>query len=220
MVEHGVKNCVFSSSASVYGEPDLGPSALISEEFECVPISPYGKTKLEGERIAKEYAVNHDSKVAALRYFNVAGAGAPELGDVLPFNLVPIVFEALDRGVQPKVFGDDYPTPDGSCIRDYVHVQDLAEAHVVALDFVENSGKTFVPINIGAGRGSSVFEVIEEISHVSGVEICPVHVERREGDSAVLVADVSKAEVILGWRSKRDLSDIVISAWNAWSHRR
>jgi UDP-glucose 4-epimerase len=217
MVEHGVDNFVFSSSASVYGEPELDPGALISEGLECEPISPYGETKLEGERIAKEYAANFDFKVAALRYFNVAGAGRPELGDLLPFNLVPIVFGALERDEQPKVFGDDYPTPDGSCIRDYVHVQDLAEAHIAAMDFVENSRETFVPINIGAGRGSSVFEVLGEISRVSGIEIGPVRAERREGDPAVLVADVSRAEEILGWRGQRDLSDIVNSAWHAWS---
>jgi UDP-glucose 4-epimerase len=220
MVEHGVDNFVFSSSASVYGEPDLDPGALISERLKCAPISPYGETKLEGERIAKEYAANFDFKVAALRYFNVAGAGRPELGDLLPFNLVPIVFGALERDEQPKVFGDDYPTPDGSCIRDYVHVQDLAEAHIAAMDFVENSRETFVPINIGAGRGSSVFEVLREISRVSAIEIGPVRAERREGDPAVLVADVSRAGEILGWRGQRDLSDIVNSAWHAWSYCR
>ena len=220
MVEHGVKDFVFSSSASVYGEPDLGPDALISEGLECKPISPYGETKFEGERIAKEHAEKLDFKVAALRYFNVAGAGRPELGDQLPFNLVPIVFGALDRAEQPKVFGDDYPTPDGSCIRDYVHVQDLAEAHISALNYVENSQETFLPINVGAGHGVSVFEVIAEISRVSDIEISPVHAQRRKGDPAALVADVSRAAEILGWRSKKDLSDIVNSAWNAWSNNR
>lgn len=215
MVEHGVKHFVFSSSASVYGEPDLGLGALISEGLQGEPISPYGETKLEGERIAEECANKFNFKVIALRYFNVAGAGRPELGDIWPFNLVPIVFEALDRGEQPKVFGDDYPTPDGSCIRDYVHVQDLAEAHVAALRFVEDSEVSFLPINIGTGHGSSVFEILEEISLASNIEIRPLHAERREGDPAVLVADASRAKEILGWSSQRDLPNVVNSAWNA-----
>jgi UDP-glucose 4-epimerase len=218
MVEHDVKNFVFSSSAAVYGQPSLGAGDLISENMECMPINPYGETKLEGESIAEKHAINFDFKVAALRYFNVAGAGKPELGDQFAFNLVPIVFEALDKGEQPKVFGDDYPTADGSCIRDYVHVQDLAEAHVAAMDFVERSGPTFLPINIGTGRGSSVFKVIDEISRVSGIGVNPVHVERREGDPAALVADVTRAQETLAWASSRDLSDIAESAWNAWKY--
>jgi UDP-glucose 4-epimerase len=216
MVQHDVKNFVFSSSASVYGQPYLDSEVLISEDMKCEPINPYGETKLEGERIAEKHAINFDFKVAALRYFNVAGAGRPELGDQFAFNLVPIVFKALDKGEQPKVFGDDYPTADGSCIRDYVHVQDLAEAHVAAMDFVEGSDPTFLPINIGTGNGSSVFEVIDEISKVSGIGVNPVHVERREGDPAVLVADVSRSAEVLSWRSTRGLPEIVKSAWGAW----
>jgi UDP-glucose 4-epimerase len=218
MVKHDVKNFVFSSSAAVYGQPDLDAEKLISEGMECEPINPYGETKLEGERIAEKLSINFDFRVAALRYFNVAGAGKPELGDQFAFNLVPIVFEALDRGEQPKVFGDDYPTPDGSCIRDYVHVQDLAEAHVAAMDFVEKSGPTFLPINIGTGRGSSVFEVITEIAQASGLRVNPVRSERREGDPAALVADVTRATETLGWSSSRQLPDIVESAWNAWKY--
>ena len=218
MVAHDVKNFVFSSSASVYGQPNLDPKALISEDMECEPINPYGETKLEGEHIAEKHAINFNFKVAALRYFNVAGAGKPELGDQFAFNLVPIVFEALDKGEQPKVFGDDYPTADGSCIRDYVHVQDLAEAHVAAMDFVEKSGPTFLPINIGTGQGSSVFEVIEKISNVSGLRVNPVHIDRREGDPAALVADVARASESLRWKSSRGLTDIVDSAWNAWNY--
>jgi UDP-glucose 4-epimerase len=216
MVEHDVKNFVFSSSASVYGQPDLDPSALISESMKCEPINPYGETKLEGENIAEKHAINFDFRVAALRYFNVAGAGRPELEDQFAFNLVPIVFEALDKGEQPKVFGDDYPTADGSCIRDYVHVQDLAEAHVAAMDFVEGSGPTFLPINIGTGHGSSVFEVIDEIARVACISLCPLTINRREGDPASLVADVSRASQILHWRASRGMYDIVESAWNAW----
>lgn len=216
MKAHGVKNFVFSSSAAVYGQPDNPYGTLITEENECNPINPYGATKLEGEVLSAAMAESDGLKVAALRYFNVAGAGRPELGDQYSFNLIPIAFNALDRGEQPLVFGDDYNTPDGSCIRDYVHVQDLAEAHISAMDFVENSDPGFVAINIGTGSGASVFEVLNLLKEVTGREISPIHADRRAGDPAALVADVSKAKGILNWSSSRDLKDVVSSAWDAW----
>jgi UDP-glucose 4-epimerase len=116
------------------GNPIYQLGSLISETDQCSPINPYGETKLEGERLAQEYATKHGASVIALRYFNVAGAGRKDLGDRFTYNLIPIVFEALDRGEQPVVFGNDYETPDGTCIRDYVHVQDLADAHIAALE--------------------------------------------------------------------------------------
>jgi UDP-glucose 4-epimerase len=216
MKRHSVKNFVFSSSAAVYGQPDVPVGTLITEDVECNPINPYGATKLEGEVLSAAMAESDGLKVAALRYFNVAGAGRPELGDQYIFNLVPIVFDALDRGEQPMVFGDDYSTPDGSCIRDYVHVQDLAEAHVAAMDFVENSEPGFTAINIGTGKGASVFEVLNMMQEVTGREISPIHADRRAGDPTALVADVSKAKEVLNWSSSRDLNDIVSSAWDAW----
>jgi len=216
MQHHDVKNFVFSSSAAVYGQPDVPTGTLITEDIECNPINPYGATKLEGEALSKAMAESDGLRVAALRYFNVAGAGRPELGDQYIFNLVPIVFDALERGEQPLVFGDDYDTPDGSCIRDYVHVQDLAEAHVAAMDFVEESGPGFTPINVGTGLGASVFEVLKMIQYVTGIDISPAHASRREGDPAALVADVTKAKEILNWSSSRDLNEIVSSAWDAW----
>lgn len=216
MLEHGVKNLVFSSSASVYGQPQVASGTLINEEFKCEPINPYGETKLEGERLAQEYATNHGASVIALRYFNVAGAGSKDLGDRFTYNLIPIIFDAIDRGEQPIVFGDDYETPDGSCIRDYVHVQDLDNAHMAAIELVENSEPGFQAINIGTGIGASVFEVIDMISDVTGKLIEPRIVDRREGDPASLVADVSKAKEVLGWESRYDLRDIVSSAWEAW----
>jgi UDP-glucose 4-epimerase len=146
----------------------------------------------------------------------VAGAGRKDLGDRFTYNLIPIVFDAIDRGEQPVVFGNDYDTPDGSCIRDYVHVQDLADAHMAAIELVENSEPGFQAINIGTGIGASVFEVIEMISEVTGKVIEPRIVDRRQGDPASLVADVSKAKEVLGWESKYDLRDIVTSAWEAW----
>lgn len=216
MKKQGTKNFVFSSSAAVYGQPDLPAGTLITERIDCKPINPYGATKLEGEVLSRAMAESDGLKVAALRYFNVAGSGRPELGDQYIFNLVPIVFDALERGEQPMVFGDDYNTPDGSCIRDYVHVQDLAEAHVAAMDFVENSEAGFTAINIGTGTGASVFEVLSMIEDVTGISIDPIIGQRREGDPAALVADVSFAKDVLGWQSSRDLRDIVTSAWDAW----
>jgi UDP-glucose 4-epimerase len=216
MKANNVKNFVFSSSAAVYGQPDVAPCTLIAEETPCTPINPYGATKLEGEVLSRAMVESDGLKVAALRYFNVAGAGRPELGDQYIFNLVPIVFDALERGAQPVVFGDDYPTPDGSCIRDYVHVQDLADAHISALDFVEKSEPRFTAINIGTGSGASVFEVLRVIQEVTGISIDPIISQRREGDPAALVADVSLAKNVLGWQSSRDLRDMVTSAWEAW----
>lgn len=216
MKANDVKNFVFSSSAAVYGSPDLPFESQITETTNCMPINPYGETKLEGEHIAENCTDKFGFKVASLRYFNVAGAGRPELGDQFIFNLVPIVLEALQNSQQPKVFGDDYATPDGSCIRDYVHVQDLAEAHVAAMGFVENSEAIFMPINIGTGKGSSVFEVIDKISEVTGIVIDPLHVDKREGDPVALVANVSRAQEILNWSSKCNLDDIIKTAWKAW----
>jgi UDP-glucose 4-epimerase len=216
MKVNNVKNFVFSSSAAVYGQPDVPPGSLITEVTQCSPINPYGATKLEGESISRAMAESDGLKVAALRYFNVAGAGRPELGDQYIFNLVPIVFDALERGEQPTVFGDDYSTPDGSCIRDYVHVQDLADAHISAMDFVEKSEPGFTAINIGTGSGASVFEVIAMIQEVTGILVNPIIGQRREGDPAALVADVNLAKEVLGWQSSRDLRDIVTSAWGAW----
>ena len=216
MAEFEVKNLLFSSSAAVYGQPDLPVGSLISETDPCNPINPYGETKLEGENLAQEYAAKYGANVVALRYFNVAGAGRKDLGDKFTYNLIPIVFEALYRGKQPIVFGNDYETPDGTCIRDYVHVQDLAEAHIAALDLIHKSGPGFDVINIGTGVGASVLEVIDTISDVTGKVIKPRFVERRQGDPASLVADASKAREVLNWESKRDLKEIVSSAWEAW----
>ena len=214
--QHGVKNFVFSSSAAVYGQPDVAPGTLITEKTPCSPINPYGATKLEGELLTKTMAESDGTKVAALRYFNAAGAGRSEFGDQYIFNLVPIVFDALDRGIQPIVFGNDYPTADGSCIRDYVHVQDLAEAHIAAMNFLELSDPGFTAINIGTGSGTSVYEVLAMIQDVTGIPLEAIVSERREGDPPALVADVSLAKDMLGWQSSRELREIVSSAWDAW----
>jgi len=211
-----VNKLVFSSSAAVYGQPTLEHDALITETTPCQPINPYGATKLVGEWYAQAKTISDGMSVAALRYFNVAGAGQSNFGDVFAFNLVPIVFEAITSGLKPKIFGSDYPTVDGTCIRDYIHVQDLAEAHVAAMDLVDAHDGLFEAINIGTGRGSSVREVIDMIADVSGHDTQPEIVERRIGDPAALVAQVTKAREVLQWQSRYDLHDIVSSAWQAW----
>ena len=219
MKRTGVKNLVFSSSAAVYGEPTLAPGELVNEHTPCLPINPYGATKLASEWMSAAMATSDDFHVAALRYFNVAGAGSPDLGDQFILNLVPIVFNELTQGRQPKVFGDDYPTPDGSCIRDYVHVQDLAEAHVAAMDYVEQPVAPFQAINIGTGKGSSVFEVLDVVREVTGLPVEPIHAPRRAGDPSSLAASVAKAQDVLKWTSKYELHDIIESAWAAWQQR-
>jgi UDP-glucose 4-epimerase len=155
----------------------------------------------------------------ALRYFNVAGAASPDLGDPGVFNLIPLVFQAIDAGERPKVFGDDYPTPDGTCIRDYVHVADIAAAHLTAARALDD-GTDSATYNIGRGEGSSVLEVLDVISKVTGVELDPEVVGRRPGDPARVVAAVDRIREGLAFHAKRDLHDMVDSAWAGWRARR
>ena len=215
MQVHCVKNLVFSSSAAVYGQPQLGSDAIITEDAHCSPINPYGATKLAGEWMAEALTVSDDFKVVALRYFNVGGAGNSNLGDQYSFNLIPIVFDALEKNESPIVFGGNFDTFDGTCIRDYVHVEDLADAHVSAVQYVSNAEPKFTAINIGTGKGSSVLEVMNMVAKVSGIEFEPKFVQARQGDPAALVADINRAKELLNWVSKRSLEDIVRSAWLA-----
>ena len=214
MKKSGVERLVFSSSAATYGVPDVDQ---VDEEFECKPINPYGQTKLDGEHLVQAAANNWGLREVSLRYFNVAGTGWPELMDTQAANLVPIVFQSLAEGVSPKVFGQDFPTEDGTCIRDYVHVLDLAEAHLAALDYLDRAERPFDVFNVGTGVGSSVLDVIHEVALVSGKEIVPVIEARRPGDPAALTADVGRIRNILGWSAKHNLHDIISSVWKAQS---
>jgi UDP-glucose 4-epimerase len=208
----GVDRLVFSSSAATYGMPDVD---LVNEETPCAPINPYGETKLIGEWMSRAASRAWGLRAANLRYFNVAGTGWPDLADTAVMNLVPIVFAALREGKNPKVFGDDYATTDGSCVRDYVHVLDLAEAHLSALDYLDSDDRPYDVFNVGTGAGSSVFEVLAEIRKVSGLDFEIDIAERRAGDPPYLAADVSRINGTLGWKAKNGLHEIVASAWEA-----
>ncbi|GAB7192226.1 UDP-glucose 4-epimerase GalE [Kineococcus sp. NUM-3379] len=209
----GVRELVFSSSAATYGAPDVD---LVREDGPAEPINPYGQTKLVGEWMTRAAGVAWGLRAANLRYFNVAGAGWPDLGDRAVMNLVPMVFDRLERGEAPAIFGDDYPTPDGTCIRDYVHVLDLAKAHLVALDALGGGEHPHDVFNVGTGTGASVREVIDAVRAVSGREVEPVVHQRRAGDPPKLVADVSRIRETLGWTAREDLTSIVSSAWESW----
>ena len=217
MDDLGVGAMVYSSSAAVYGEPPWSP---ISEDSPLAPLSPYGETKVIGEWMVRDAATARagDSPLSwvALRYFNVAGAGSPELGDPSVNNLVPMVLRALDCGEAPQIFGVDYPTIDGSCVRDYIHVSDLSAAHVAAADLVERD-LVALPLNVGTGVGSSVIEVMGAVSSVVGRDVGAVAVGRRAGDPPELVASVDRVGSLLVWSAQRSLLEMVESAYAARS---
>ena len=216
MESAGVDKLMFSSSAATYGLPDIPPGSLIGEDATPRPISPYGETKLVCEWINRAAGAAWGLRSVNLRYFNVAGAGWDDLGDPGVFNLIPIVLEQLTRGERPRIFGDDYDTPDGTCIRDYVHVLDLASSHLVALDYLSRDDRPYDVLNVGTGSGASVREVMQQIAVATGLPVEPVVVERRPGDPPQLVADVTRIEQTLGWKADQDLASIVESAWRAW----
>jgi UDP-glucose 4-epimerase len=210
----GVANMIFSSSAAVYGMP---PVEVVTEGTQCRPINPYGETKLVGEWMLADCERAWGLRWAGLRYFNVAGAGWPELGDPAVLNLVPMVLDRLARGERPKIFGDDYPTPDGTCIRDYIHVLDLAHAHLAAMDHLSSDvALTERVFNVGTGTGASVREVIEAIGQASGLDVTADVEPRRPGDPPQLVAAPDLIRDVLSWKAEHGLADIIRSAWEAW----
>ncbi len=201
MLDAGVDRMVFSSSAAVWGTP---ASERVTEDEPTNPISPYGETKLVCEWMLRDVARATGMRWASLRYFNVAGAGATELADTSVANLVPLVFQALTSGRRPQVFGDDYPTRDGTCIRDYIHVVDLAEAHVAAARRLDE-GPLGEVYNLGRGEGVTVKEVLDVARRVTKTEFEYDVVGRRAGDPPAYFADPGKAERELGWKATRDL---------------
>jgi UDP-glucose 4-epimerase len=211
----GVRRFVFSSTCATYGTPETLP---VPEAHALVPESPYGESKLMVERILHWYDAAHDLRSVSLRYFNAAGASRDaRIGEdsTVTTNLIPLVMKAaLGRVPVLQVFGTDYPTADGTAIRDYVHVDDLADAHLRALEYLEHEGATTV-INVGTGTGSSVQEVIDMARTVSGVDIPVSYVGRRAGDPVAVYADNRKARDLLGWLPDHSLENVVASAW-AW----
>jgi UDP-glucose-4-epimerase GalE len=209
----GVSKVVFSSSAAVYGTPETNP---IREDVPLHPESVYGETKAMVERILRWLDETVGVRSVSLRYFNAAGASMDGvIGEdfTITQNLVPMLMKALlGEGPALKVFGTDYPTPDGTAVRDYVHVEDLAEAHVLALEHLDAGGETTV-LNLGRGVGSSVLEVIHAAARASGREVPYELAPRRPGDPVALTADTRRAAGLLGWHAQRDLDDIVTSAW-------
>ncbi|MGW1818384.1 UDP-glucose 4-epimerase GalE [Streptomyces sp. NPDC002125] len=217
VVAAGVRRFLFSSSAAVYGVPDV---ELITEDTPCAPINPYGETKLAGEWLVRAAGRAHGISTACLRYFNVAGAAEPELADTGVFNVVPMFFDRLTRGEAPRIFGDDYPTPDGTCIRDYIHVADLADAHLaVARQLDKDADGGDLTVNIGRGEGVSVRRLAELVAEVTGRPFEPVVEPRRPGDAARAVASASRMTEELGWTARRGMREMVESAWEGWCLR-
>ena len=209
----GVKRIVFSSTAAVYAPSE---KLAITEDDLTEPLSPYGQTKLLSEKLISAVARAEGLSSISLRYFNVVGALRDEFADNSKDNLVPKVFAALKTGKNPEIYGSDYPTKDGSCIRDYIHVSDLAKAHLVALEkvFAANVDEVY---NVGSGTGYSVTEMINQIAESIGKAITPTLSPRRPGDTAQLIASIAKIERDLGWKPERSLKEMIDSAWQAES---
>ena len=211
MAAKGVKQLVYSSSAAVYSPND---KEAVLEDDPTAPLSPYGASKLLAEQLISSVGSAEQISNISLRYFNVVGSNIAEFGDNSKDNLVPKVFLALKNGKRPQIYGSDYPTPDGTCIRDYIHVQDLALAHLAALKKVE-SGYISQVYNVGSGKGYSVKEMMDQISKSIGRDINPELSPARAGDSPKLIASIDKIKEQLGWSPKASLEEMIDSAWQA-----
>jgi UDP-glucose 4-epimerase len=212
MERTGVGSMVFSSSAATFGTPDVD---LVTEETPTLPESPYGESKLIGEWVIRDQARATGLRHTSLRYFNVVGSGSRELYDTSPHNLFPIVFEMLLAGKTPRINGDDYNTPDGTCVRDYVHVADLAAAHVVAARRLAAGDDLQAVYNLGSGTGSSVREIMDAIRTVTGIDFTPEIAPRRPGDPARIVATGEAAARDLEWQMRHSLEEMVRTGWEA-----
>ncbi len=212
-LDAGVRMFVFSSTAAIYGIPDTVP---ITEGAVCRPVNPYGSSKLFFENALQAYSQAYGLRFASLRYFNAAGADeSGQIGELHSpeTHLIPSALEAVAGArLQLDVYGVDYPTSDGTCIRDYVHVSDLAEAHVLALEYLAKGGDS-VALNLGTGQGQSVKQVLETVEEVTGHKVPQRISARRPGDPPILVADPRRAEGLLRWKATRSLTDMIASAW-------
>lgn len=209
----GVTNLVFSSSAAVYGTPD---TELVEEDSPKRPESPYGESKLIGEWIINDVVrARDDFKATSLRYFNVVGSATDEVYDASPHNLFPIVLETLIAGETPRINGDDYATPDGTCVRDYVHVGDLAVSHVAAAKALEAGSELLPAYNLGSGEGLSVRQIMDAMARVTGIDFTPQIAPRRPGDPARIVATGEAAARDLDWKMRYSVDEMVASAWSA-----
>jgi UDP-glucose-4-epimerase GalE len=217
-LDRGVRRLVFSSTCAVYGEPAKTP---LTEDMPRQPVNPYGITKLCFEHALEAYDRAYGFRSARLRYFNAAGADeSGEIGEVHDpeTHLIPLALAAAARiGPALKIFGNDYPTPDGTCIRDYIHVNDLAEAHVLALEYLERNQMSLT-VNLGTGEGYSVKEVLAMADEVTGSRVLAEDAPRRPGDPPILLADPSRAQQLLGWKPTRGLREMVSTAWK-WMQR-
>jgi UDP-glucose-4-epimerase GalE len=217
-LDAGVKKIIFSSTCAVYGEPAKVP---IEENTPRQPVNPYGVSKLFFEQALEAYDRAYGFRYASLRYFNAAGADeSGEIGELHEpeTHLIPLALRAAaGLGPELQVFGSDYPTPDGTCVRDYIHVNDLASAHLKALDYL-TAGKESLAVNVGTGTGASVQEVITAVEEVTGKRVPRKIVRRRPGDPPTLVANPAKAQALLQWKADHGLRDVVTTAWN-WMER-
>lgn len=215
MLETGIKKIIFSSSSSVYGDAQ---TPVIAEDHAKKPMSPYGESKLVGEWMLNSLAVSDQFSVCSLRYFNVVGSGYEDLYDTSPHGLFSKVFTAISRGEKPVIYGDDYATPDGTCIRDYIPVGELAKAHLMAAEKLVAGEKLLPAYNLGTGTGHSVAEVMRVMSEVTGIEFEAEVVGRRAGDPPMVVASGELAARDLHWNTHSDLRDMVETAWDAFRH--
>jgi len=213
VLDAGIRRFVFSSTCAVYGIPGHIP---IAEQMPREPVNPYGASKLFFENALEAYSRAYGLRSVSLRYFNAAGADeSGEIGELHDpeTHLIPLALAAsTENGPALQIYGSDYPTPDGTCLRDYIHVNDLADAHVRALQYLEKGGDSLA-INLGTGRGHSVLEVIQAAESATGRPVRRAIGPRRPGDPPILVADPAKAQQVLGWTAKRNFADIVSSAW-------
>ena len=218
VVDSKVRKFIFSSTCATYGTPEKMP---MSEDIPRLPVNPYGATKLAFEYALEAYQRAYGLRFVAFRYFNAAGADEDgKVGEAHDpeTHLIPAAFEAIN-GERPalEIFGNDYPTPDGTCVRDYIHVNDLAEAHVLGLEYLEQGTST--ALNLGRGRGDSVNQVISTIEGITGRQVPRRLAPRRAGDPPELVADPSRAQKLLNWKATRSLEQIVSTAWS-WDQKR